>query len=225
MENQTPPLGQGPAPVEKTTSFAYQARHYTWGHLGPGTKRIWFVAHGYGQLAAFFLRKFALLDPAQHYVIAPQGLSKHYLEGFTGRVGAVWMTREDRLNEIANYLRYLDGVWAAETGNVDLNGKEIYLFGFSQGTATICRWLVHAGLAAHKLILWAGEIPPDVLAQLSGSQIPHRGLCYVHGDQDELVTAAQVERHLQTIAGPGLVPEVVRYPGGHTVVAVVVAQL
>ena len=40
-------------------------------------------------------------------IIAPQGLHKFYLEGTSGRVGASWMTKENREDDIKNYLVYL----------------------------------------------------------------------------------------------------------------------
>jgi hypothetical protein len=51
---------------------------------------VWFVCHGYGQLAAYFIRHFAFLTenaPAT-VVIAPEGLSRFHLSGNGGRVGA-----------------------------------------------------------------------------------------------------------------------------------------
>ncbi len=213
------------SPSKKNVHIDYQATYSTWGTLSPSTRRIWVACHGYGQLAGYFIKKFAGLDPAAHYVIAPQGLSKHYLAGFTGRVGAVWMTREDRLTDIANYLAYLDKVWHTETAGVNLADKEIYCLGFSQGSSTICRWVAHAHLPYTKLILWAGEMPPDVLAQLPQTLIPHRDLVYVHGDQDELIKPDEAERQLGMLAEHGLHPQMVRYTGKHSLDAGVVASL
>src|ERR1051325_10016453 len=46
-------------------------------------------------------------------LVAPEGLSRFYLSerATERRVGASWMTREDRLAEIADYLGYLDAVY------------------------------------------------------------------------------------------------------------------
>ena len=44
------------------------ARYYQLGALSAATRRVWFVAHGYRQLARYFLRHFAghlaAADPA-----------------------------------------------------------------------------------------------------------------------------------------------------------------
>ncbi len=86
------------------------ARYYTLGPIGAATRQVWFACHGYGQLAERFLQRFEPLDDGAHLIVAPEGLSRFYLSDNPRerRVGATWMTREDRLNEIADYVRYLD---------------------------------------------------------------------------------------------------------------------
>ena len=71
------------------------ARYYT---LDPAeaVREVWFVLHGYGQLAGAFLRHFERLQDGARLFIAPEALSRYYLPGHQ-RVGASWMTREDRL--------------------------------------------------------------------------------------------------------------------------------
>src|SRR3989442_15736955 len=98
---------------EHQFSTSRSARYFTLGspqHAGD----LWFVCHGYGQLAARFLERFHPLEAERRCIVAPEGLSRFYLtESPTERrVGASWMTREDRLHEIDDYVRYLDGVYA-----------------------------------------------------------------------------------------------------------------
>jgi hypothetical protein len=66
---------------EHHISIARTARYYQLGTISTDTRRIWFVCHGYGQLAAYFIRHFAHLTAADPYlvVIAPEGLSRFYL--------------------------------------------------------------------------------------------------------------------------------------------------
>ena len=45
--------------------------------------------------------------PAARLLIAPEGLSRFYHEDHES-IGASWMTREERLEEIKDYLMYLD---------------------------------------------------------------------------------------------------------------------
>ncbi|MEL6276926.1 MAG: phospholipase, partial [Bacteroidota bacterium] len=78
-------------PVQRTAHF------YTLGEPSANVKRMWFACHGYGQLASTFIRKFDQLAGAEDYVVAPEGLSRFYWQGFTGKVVASWMTSADRL--------------------------------------------------------------------------------------------------------------------------------
>ena len=99
---------------EHTLTVDFKARYYTLGQLNKDTRQIWFVFHGYGQLARYFIRKFAILTNQQILVIAPEGLSRFYIEKVESsgrpndRVGASWMTKENRTVDIENYLHYLN---------------------------------------------------------------------------------------------------------------------
>ena len=65
-------------------------------------RTVWFVLHGYGQLAGEFIRFFADLATDDSLVVAPEAMNRFYLvnpESAPARdrpVGATWMTREDR---------------------------------------------------------------------------------------------------------------------------------
>src|SRR3989454_12743218 len=97
------------------------ARYFTLGNSSSGVGEVWFVCHWYGQLAARFLEKLRVLDDGRRYLVAAEGLCRFYLsESPTERrVGASWMTREDRLGEIEGYVRYLDVVYAEVFGSLD----------------------------------------------------------------------------------------------------------
>ncbi len=100
-------------PSEHHITVARTARYFTIGD--PAATEIWFVCHGYGQLAARFLKRFEPITEGARLVVAPEGLSRFYVGSGERRdqpVGATWMTREDRLHEIADYVKYLDAVYA-----------------------------------------------------------------------------------------------------------------
>ncbi|MEP5069833.1 MAG: esterase, partial [Crocinitomicaceae bacterium] len=128
-----------------------KASYHTLNELTEKTERVWLVFHGYGQLAGHFIKKFKDLDPAKNFIVAPQGLSKYYLDGVYGRVGASWMTKEDRLTEIQNQYAYIDAL-LKKIG--DLSDKQLIYFGFSQGTATMGRYAAHAKIPFHQMIIW-----------------------------------------------------------------------
>src|SRR5690349_9000283 len=103
--------------MQHEISFEFRARYFKLGEISTQTKQVWFVLHGYGQLAQYFIKKFSILQDHNICVIAPEGLSHFYLENFQAgsgrkndRVGATWMTRENRMMDIENYVQYLNSV-------------------------------------------------------------------------------------------------------------------
>jgi len=204
------------------------ARYFTLGELGPGTRDVWFVCHGYGQLAGRFLRQFEPRMDGTRFVVAPEGLSRFYLESGRGRnekVGASWMTREDRLSEIADYVRYLDALQAEILRDVDPGTVGVHLLGFSQGTATVSRWTALGAVRPERMILWGGEVPPD-LDLAAGAQALRRGrLILVAGDQDEFMTGKVLARDEGRLREQGIPFETRRFPGGHELDAGVLREL
>jgi len=141
------------------------ARYYTLGPTHGFPRELWFVCHGYGQLAERFLRQFAPLDDGTRLIVAPEGLSRFYLDPLaqrrndpSPRVGATWMTREDRDAEIADYVAYLERLAAEIRHPLAGAAPRIVVLGFSQGTATVSRWLAASDLRVDQLVLWGGAI-------------------------------------------------------------------
>lgn len=175
--------------LERQIRVSRQARYYLNGAPAADTRYLWFVCHGYGQLAQYFLRNFAGLDPAQHLIVAPEALNRFYLEHTEGRrVGATWMTRADRAREIEDYVQYLDEVYQevqAMTGDQSL--KKI-AFGFSQGATTISRWVFEGSFQPDHLVLWAGDLPHDLDPQKALPTLQQLDLWMALGDQDPWIT-------------------------------------
>ena len=71
--------------------------------------QIVYVLHGYGQLAEFFIRKFQHLSD-DYFIVAPEGMHRFYLSGSSGRVGASWMTKEERETDIQDNLNWLNAL-------------------------------------------------------------------------------------------------------------------
>ncbi|WP_375418008.1 alpha/beta hydrolase [uncultured Hymenobacter sp.] len=204
---------------------ARSARYYQLNELTPATRRVWFVLHGYGQLAAYFLRHFAPLaaaDPAL-VVLAPEGLSRFYLSGNGGRVGASWMTREDRLSEIDDQVAYLNQLGAPVLSAAPR--AAITVLGFSQGAATASRWLSRAAFRPTRLVLWAGAFPDDMDFTVATSLLRGLPVTLVVGEQDEYVGAEQVRVQQAFLRKLGVEPEVIQFAGKHTLDAGVLQQL
>lgn len=173
---------------------------------------VWFVLHGYGELAREFVAPFVPFANERRRIVAPEGLSRFYREGSSGEVGASWMTREARDAEIADQLLHLEAV-RHEAVHAHLAARTKVL-GFSQGAATACRWVARADFEPERLVLWGGGVPPDhppaELARLRQVE-----LVFVVGTRDRWLDDDRVADELARMEAAGLRPEVVRFEGGH----------
>lgn len=178
--------------------------------------------HGYGQHPQFFIRKFTHLAGPSFGVLAPEGLHRFYTKGSTGRVGASWMTREDRLNDIADLNRYLADLHAHTP--FDLPKKRV-LLGFSQGTATAVRFFCSAPHLFDRLVLWAGSFPPDLDLPANAAVLNTVGIDVAVGDHDEVVTAEHITEVSELLNRHGVKFRLHRYHGGHDVDADLLSTL
>ena len=133
-------------------------RYQQIGELDKATHLL-IVLHGYGQLAEFFIRKFNDV-PENYLVVAPEGMHRFYLNGTSGRVGASWMTKEDRESDITDNLNWLNQLLRELKEKKKF--EKIILLGFSQGGATAARWYYSSKNEINHLILWASVFPPDL---------------------------------------------------------------
>lgn len=202
--------------TEHHLAVTRSARYYQSGELSAHTRRVWFVCHGYGQLAAYFIRHFAFLTEADPtiVVIAPEGLSRFYLNGTSGRVGASWMTRDDRLHEIEDHVNFLNQLADAVLAEC-LPDVKVTVLGFSQGTATVGRWLAQAHFQPQYLILWAGSFPTDVEPAIAQDLLQNLRLSLVVGSADEYISIAQAEQQHQQLQLLGATPQLVTFTGKH----------
>ena len=219
-------LSTMPSAHEHHFPVARTARYYQLGEITDQTRQLWVVCHGYGQLSAYFIRHFAHLveaDPSL-VVVAPEGLSRFYLQGTGGRVGATWMTREDRLTEIDDYVAYLNQLVASLRAQAP-EDVSITALGFSQGAATVSRWLAQADFRPARLILWAGTFPPDMELPVAARLLRHLPITLVCGTQDEFIKDEDVARQQQFLRELSVEPIIIRFEGKHTLDAAVLSSL
>jgi len=215
---------------ELNLQFQYKARYYKLGEITSDTRQVWFVIHGYGQLAQYFIKKFNVLENQSICVIAPEGLSRFYLEdiptrvaGGSNRVGATWMTRENREMDIENYINYLQSVYDKE---LPLDNKiPVTVLGFSQGAATATRWLLSDRPKFHRFVLWAGIFPPDMNFE-SGKQILNgKDVTAVFGNQDPFITTERVEEMKRLSSKLNVKAEKLTFNGKHELNDEILLQL
>lgn len=164
------------------------ARYYTSGTLNEKTKQVWIVIHGFRQNAKSFIAEFEPLATDTTLFVAPEALNRFYLTRQGKEVGASWMTREDRLNEIKDYINYLDTLYQS-LGLSDFKGA-ITALGFSQGASTLTRWLDVTQNRVDRAIVYAGEVAPELLPLKEGSGLKRTKNYYVCGTRDEFFTPA-----------------------------------
>ena len=200
-------------PVSRT------ARYFALGTSSGEVGEVWFACHGYGQLGARFLEKLRVLDDGHRYLVAPEGLSRFYLsESPTERrVGASWMTREDRLAEIEDYVRYLDAVYAEVFGSLDRAGVTVHALGYSQGASTVSRWAALGKAKIDRLTLWGGEFPPDLDLTLDtvANRLRAARMTLVYGRSDEYITPKVVETITARLRQHEIPYNEIPFDGGH----------
>ena len=189
---------------------------------------IWIVCHGYGQLASRFITSFEDIATPDRLIVAPEGLHRFYLDpppapAAKRRVGATWMTRQDRETDIRDYVAYLDRVAAHVTGG--RRDVRIRALGFSQGSATVFRWAVMGNTTVDDLILWAGEVPPDVDMQRAAIRLRQTRMTYVHGTRDEMLPARVAAKQHELLDSAGLSYDVREFEGGHEMDSALLATI
>ncbi|PRY21564.1 putative esterase [Spirosoma oryzae] len=204
--------------TEHHLTVARTARYYTLGTFTDQTRHVWFCLHGFGQLAAYFSRKFTGLLDEQTVVVVPEGLSRLYLDNTYTRIGASWLTREDRDAEIGDFVAYLNTLYDQLLAGQPSVPLHITVFGFSQGAATACRWIDNGHIRVDRLILWAGYFPNGLADLIAPTRLTAVETHYVYGLQDELIQRLpDADTYIDRLNAdvPNLL--VTTYEGGHRV--------
>jgi predicted esterase len=202
-------------PVSRT------ARYFTLGEPGDALRELWFVCHGYGQLAGRFVRHFESVASAERMIVAPEALSRFYVETpgkshADTHVGATWMTREDRLSDIEDNIEYLDALYANIRSSLPPVPLTFTVFGFSQGVATVCRWLERTDVRPDRTILWGGVIPADVDLAASPALRAAR-LTIAAGTADEHATPEMLAAQDTRLAAHGMQRDRESFNGSHRI--------
>lgn len=196
--------------IEKT------ARYYSLGDFHEKTENIWIVCHGYAQLAADFIQDFQRIAHADNYIVAPEGLSRFYTKGFFGKVGATWMTKEDRLNEIKDHVNYLQLLFEQLRAGAPEKVK-FQILGFSQGCATVCRWVTMKQPGFDKLWICSGSIPEDInwrdFSHLSAQHPFH----IIYGDDDPFIREADIKRLKAKLQAENVHNQMHSFEGKHVI--------
>ena len=195
------------------------ARYYVLGTPAGHVVELWIVCHGYGQLARDFIRSFESVAADNRVIVGPEALNRYYvdtaprLHGSDSPVAATWMTREDRDNEIADYIAYLDDL-CAELKRASPDAR-VTALGFSQGTATVSRWAAARNTRLHRVVLWGGSVAHDVT--LRADLFGDANLVLVAGTRDHFVRSERLAGERARLNDAGLAHDFVQFEGGHRI--------
>ena len=230
-------------PDERAIRVPRTARYAVLGDPATASE-LWFVLHGYRQLARRFIRRFEELPglkSGERAVVAPEALSRFYIErevrgphGPDSRVGASWMTREDRESEIRDYVEYLDLLVEevspdprrarAGTGG---HPPRLVVLGFSQGCETATRWVTLGRVKPAELVLWGGGLAEDLPPGPAVRALGDLRLRLVVGDEDRWAGRRSMET-VDRMGSWGLPAAdedmVLRYHGGHRISPAVLTE-
>lgn len=189
------------------------ATYYTLGDVKTA-KTIWFVLHGYGMLAKYFIKKFNPILTDNAAIVAPEGLSRFYTEGFYGRIGAAWMTKEDRENEIIDYINYLNQLYKAILIENKQSVVKINIVGFSQGGAVASRWVADGNANPTNFILWSSVFPDEMDFKTFGSNF---NTFVIYGNNDEFRTEEQLIQQKKILSNSDLNYQLIEFEGTHDI--------
>ena len=213
---------------ERHITVAKTARYITLGDGGDGgeggdgdVREVWFVMHGYGQLAPRFMKRFQSMVGEGRLIVAPEALNRYYFETSPGvhaadaGVGATWMTREEREYEIADYVAYLDRLYEAVIGGLRRSPARIAALGFSQGAATAARWVARGQARLTDVMLCGGFLPPEI--EPSPHALKGASLALIHGRQDPYASESRIAQESARLRAGGLPHRVTPFEGVHEI--------
>ena len=197
------------------------ARYYTLGNPGPETRDVWFVCHGYGSMAGDFIREFEIIADPSRVIVAPEALSRFYVasekefHSSESKVGATWMTREDRECEISDYIVYLDILYDEILSKVEGGPVSVTVLGFSQGGATANRWVTRGRSKVDRLIMWGALIASDSDLNHAADFFRDVKLAIVYGSRDQFLKEGMIDDYKQLLADKNIPHEIHSFEGGH----------
>jgi predicted esterase len=203
--------------TENKLSIEKTIRYYTIGEIEKANYLL-ISLHGYGQLPSYFGRKFEDLSE-DIFIVLPEGMHRFYLEGSSGRVGASWMTKEAREDDINDNLNYLEQI--IDLIKVKKSFQKIILLGFSQGGATAARYFYERNSINH-LILWACIFPPDLKIEDEVKK-ENQTNYFVLGNEDPYFKEIKFSETVNFYSNLGFT--IIKYDGNHSIDSITLKNL
>lgn len=181
-------------------------------------RELWIVLHGYAQLAAEIADSIGAIDDGTRLIVAPEALSRFYdapslSSHRDARVGASWMTREERLDEIADYITWLQRAYEHFAARLAPD-VPVTVLGFSQGGTAASRWVAAGSVPATRFICWGAAIAPE-LDLGPASPLRSARLTLVLGNRDRWIKPEHLAAERARLDVAGVPYSVAEFDGGH----------
>ena len=204
--------------MKKQISISKTGKYSQIGKCSKKINNVWIVLHGYGMLSEYFVKKFECIIDETTLVIAPEATNRFYLGNNYNRVGASWMTKLDREQEISDNILFLDKLFSIIKKDIGHDNFKLNTLGFSQGGPALVRWLMSNKLNTNSLILWGSDIPKDSLVTENKSRWNSIKLKIVIGKNDEYINEEKKQEFVEIVKSYGLKYELIEYEGSHKIV-------
>ena len=204
--------------MKKQISISKTGKYSQIGKSSKKINNVWIVLHGYGLLSEYFVKKFACIIDETTLVIAPEATNRFYLANNYTRVGASWMTKLDREQEISDNILFLDKLFSIIKKDIGHDNFKLNTLGFSQGGPALVRWLMSNKFNTNSLILWGSDIPKDSLVVENKSRWKSMNLKIVIGKHDEYINDEKRQEFVGVVKSYGLKYDLVEYEGSHKII-------
>ena len=204
--------------MKKQISISKTGKYSQIGKCSKKINNVWIVLHGYGMLSEYFVKKFECIINETTLVIAPEATNRFYLGNNYNRVGASWMTKLDREQEISDNILFLDKLFSIIKKDIGHDNFKLNTLGFSQGGPALVRWLMSNKLNTNSLILWGSDIPKDSLVIENKSRWNSMNLKIVIGKNDEYINEEKKQEFVGVVKSYGLKYELIEYEGSHKII-------
>ena len=204
--------------MKKQISIPKTHKYSQLGEFSEKTNTVWIVLHGYGMLSEFFIKKFECILNEKTVVIAPEGSNRFYLNNNYSRVGASWMTKVDKEKDIEDNISFIKTLYTKIVDDIGHNNFKLKTLGFSQGGATLVRWIMSNSIKVDSLILWGSDIPQDSLTNQNKSRWSSINIKIVIGKKDEYISDENKKKVIDAVNAYGLSYKLIEYDGPHKII-------
>ena len=204
--------------MKKQISIPKTHKYSQLGEFSEKTNTVWIVLHGYGMLSEFFIKKFECILNEKTVVIAPEGSNRFYLDNNYSRVGASWMTKVDKEKDIEDNISFIETLYTKIVDDIGHNNFKLKTLGFSQGGATLVRWIMSNSIKVDSLILWGSDIPQDSLTNQNKSRWSSINIKIVIGKKDEYISDENKKKVIDAVNAYGLSYKLIEYDGPHKII-------